>query len=346
MKAKTIWIDLDNSPHIPFFNPIIKELQSRGYKVVITVRDYAQTIGLADYFKLDYTPLGKHYGKSSIRKILGLVVRSLQMIPFAFRERPDLAFSHGSRSQILFSNMVGLCNVIAIDYEFVKFFPFIKSRLGIMPEVLPEEFGRKYFKSIATYQGIKEDAYVFNFDPDQSFLEKLNLDEKKVLITVRPPATSAHYHDSRSDRHFRVVMAHICKQENVCIIMLPRTKEQGEEIRNEFAHWFDQRKIIIPDRVLDGLNLIWYSDLVISAGGTMVREAAALKVPAFSIFGGKIGAVDHYLEKIGRLKVIREELDIQEIKLEKRERPDTPNCLDNKVMNTIVDHLETIVNND
>ena len=346
MKAKTIWIDLDNSPHIPFFYPIIKELQSRGYKVVITVRDYAQAIGLADLMKLDYLPLGKHYGKNVVLKGLGLVIRAFQILPFYLKHKPEISVSHGSRSQILFSSFVGLNNVIAIDYEFVKFFPFIKSSLGIMPEVLPEEFGRKYFKSIATYQGIKEDAYVFNFNPDQRFLEKSNLDEKKVLITVRPPATSAHYHDSRSDRHFRMAMSHICKNENVCIIMLPRTKEQGEEIRKEFAPWFDQRKIIIPDQVLDGLNLIWYSDLVISAGGTMIREAAALKVPAFSIFGGQIGAVDRYLEETGLLKVIRREPDIQEIQLNKRERPEAPNSLDNKVLDTIVNHLETLMNHD
>jgi len=134
MKAKTIWVDLDNSPHIPFFNPIIKELQKRGHKVVITVRDYAQTIGLADLMKLDYRPLGRHYGKNVFLKGLGLVVRAIQMFPFYIKYRPDISLSHGSRSQILFSSFVGLDNVIAIDYEFVKFFPFIKSRLGIMPE--------------------------------------------------------------------------------------------------------------------------------------------------------------------------------------------------------------------
>ncbi len=343
MKPKVIWIDLDNSPHILFFDPIIKELKNRGHKVVITVRDYAQAIGLADLYGLDYQPLGKHYGKNTLMKGLGLVIRSLQMIPVYIKNKPDVAFSHGSRSQLLFSRLVGLKNVIAIDYEFVKFFPILKSSLGIVPEVLPKEFGNKYFKTTATYPGIKEDVYASRFDVDPNFLQMIGVDPEHILVTVRPPATNAHYHNPKSDRHFKKTIAYLCEHPDIKILMLPRTEDQKKEIAEEYSQWFQQQKIFYPDQVLNGLNLVWHSDLVISGGGTMIREATALGVPAYSIFGGQTGAVDEFLETSGQLKLIRTDADIDEIKVEKRLRPARPGDQENGVLNIIVNHVEKLI---
>lgn len=344
MKVKTIWIDLDNSPHILFFDPIIKELERRGHHVVITVRDYAQAIGLANLFKLNYQPLGKHYGKNSLMKVIGLVIRAFQMLPVYFKHKPDVAFSHGSRSQLLFSRLIGLSNIIAIDYEFVKFFPLLKSSLGIVPEVLPEQFGKKYFKKTVTYPGIKEDVYVSRFDVDPDFLHKINVSSDSILVTVRPPATSAHYHNPKSDEHFKKTMLYLCQTDNIKVLLLPRTKDQAQSIREEYAQYFEEQKMFIPDQVLNGLNLVWYSDLVISGGGTMIREATALGVPAYSIFGGQTGAVDRFLEESGRLKLIREESDIHDITVEKRIKPHSPSEKDTGAMNIIVDHVENLIN--
>jgi predicted glycosyltransferase len=143
---------------------------------------------------------------------------------------------------------------------------------------------------------------------------------------------------------FAAAMKLMLSHDMVRMILLPRTKEQGVQIMEQYAQWFKLNRIFIPDKVLDGLNLIWFSDLVISAGGTMIREAAALNVPAVSIFGGHIGAVDRYLEESGRLALIREQFDLQQIKVGKRARPETPKFLDNGVMQTIVDHLEMQMN--
>ena len=320
-KTKKIWIDLDNSPHIPFFNPIIQELQKKNYEVLITVRDYAQAIGLADYFQFDYRPLGKHFGKNKLLKTLGVLFRAMQMLPVFIRERPDLALSHGSRSQFLFASLAGMKCVVATDYEHSAEFPLLVPTLGIVPEVMPESFTKKYFKKVARFPGIKEDVYKQNLQPDPSILSYLNIHENHIVVSVRPPATAAHYHTELSDRLFQMTMEHVLANEHTKLIILPRTTEQQADIEKKYRKYLGSGKIIIPGKVLDGLNLVWHSDLVISGGGTMIRESAALGVPAYSIFGGKIGAVDHYLETSGRLFLIRSEEDIQhKVMLKKSEK--------------------------
>ena len=98
--GKTIWIDLDNSPHVPLFKPIIRELKKRGHDVVITARDCFQVCGMADLMGVEYAKVGRHYGKHLVLKGAGLIIRSLQLAPAVRKKKPDIAVSHGSRSQV------------------------------------------------------------------------------------------------------------------------------------------------------------------------------------------------------------------------------------------------------
>lgn len=303
-RGRTIWIDLDNSPHVLFFSPIIRELEKRGCRVVVTARDYAQVIGLADMFRLDYTRIGRHYGRNKALKVLGLVVRSLQMLPVLLKEKPDLALSHGSRSQILIARLFGLPTVHVFDYEHTRWLPFARPTLAIVPEIVPDSAARKAARHVAHYPGIKEDVYCGDFTPDPGILGILGIDGKEILATIRPPATAAHYHTSKSDILFEEVVRYLTGVKNVRLVMVPRTKDQEAAVRRTWAAHVGSGRIIVPDRVVNGLNLVWHSDMVISAGGTMIREAAALGVPAYSIFGGEIGAVDRYLAETGRLTLI------------------------------------------
>ena len=109
----------------------------------------------------------------------------------------------------------------------------------------------------------------------------------------------------------------------------------------------EEGKIIIPEKVVDGLNLIWNSDLVISGGGTMNREAAALGVPVYSIFRGKIGAVDRYLSENGRLTLIKNIEDIRtKITLVKREQQLAPKQKNNSALKSIVDGVISVIEDD
>lgn len=345
MLMKKIWIDLDNSPHVVFFNPIIKELKSRGIKVVVTSRNYAQVTKLADLFGIEHKKIGMHYGKNKLLKLIGLVIRSLQMIPFYIKEKPNIVLSHGSRSMHLVATLFRVPIVFSTDYEHATHLPFIKFKIMIIPEVLPLELVKDFTKEVRRYPGIKEDVYVPNFVPDKHALDFLNLNDDDIIISMRPPATAAHYHTEKSDEMFNAVIKHLVTSPNIKLIIVSRTEEQKQFITEKWNEHIISGKIILPGKVINGLDLIWHSDLAISGGGTMIREAAALGVPAYSIFGGKKGAVDRYLEESGRLKMITEADKITtDIKITKREKAGTTSHGSKDTLNAIVDEVIKIVN--
>jgi predicted glycosyltransferase len=310
---KKIWIDLDNSPHVPFFVPIVQELQTRGYSVFLTARDCFQVCGLADKFELDYTRVGKHYGANRLMKVIGTLWRSLQLLPIVLGERPNGSMSHGSRPLVLLSALLGIPTALLFDYEHAKALPFVKPTFGVAPEVIHASGIAKRFKQgLRSYHGLKEDVYVSSFKPDPSILWELDLTDSDIVATIRPPASEAHYHNPDADRLFLEVVEFLGSTPDVRMIILPRNeKTQRELVYQTWPKWCAERRIIIPDRVVDGLNLVWHSDLVISGGGTMNREAAALGVPVYSIFRGKLGAVDRYLAQHHRLILIESVEDVR-----------------------------------
>jgi uncharacterized protein len=296
---------LDNTPHVPFIIPIIRELERHGYQIVLTARDAFQVCELAEEKGLKFVKIGRHYGRNMLIKAFGLFWRAAQLLPFFLRERPSFALSHGSRSQVFLCNILGIPSIVMMDYEHSRTITAVHPKWEIVPEALYTEKLHAAKARVKHYRGIKEDVYVPDFKPDQAFLEGLNLDKSDFIITVRPPANEAHYRNPESEQLLVELMARICQTENVKVVMLPRNPSQGKALRTLHNEWFVNEKTIIPNRVVDGLNLLWFSDLVVSGGGTMNREASALGVPVYSIFRGPMGAVDRMLEKEGRLVMIR-----------------------------------------
>jgi uncharacterized protein len=339
-----IWIDLDNTPHVPFFEPIIEELRHRGYPVVLTARDAFQVCDLADQKGFVYTRVGRHYGKNRFRKVLGLFYRAAQLAPVALREEPLLGLSHGSRSQIILCNALRIPTVLIMDYEFAKTPPLMRPTWELVPQVIPEDALVCPPDHVRKYPGIKEDVYAWKFKPDPSFLRQINLKPSDLIVTVRPPATEAHYHNPESETLFISFMDRACRVPEARVILLPRNQKQADLIRQRWPAWFAKDKTRIPQTALDGLNLIWHSDFVVSGGGTMNREAAALGVPVYSIFRGHIGAVDHQLVRDKRLVLIQSPEDVQSrILFQKREITNARKSNSRQTLLQIVETIEEIV---
>ncbi len=341
--SKKIWIDLDNSPHVPFFAPIIEELQKRSYSLLVTARNCFQVPELADLLGLKYKLIGHHYGKNTGLKLFGLGVRAVQMLPTVLREKPMLAVSHGSRSQLLLSSLLRIPSIVIGDYEFATLAVGVSPNWLIRPEVIPTNGGSSTRSRLLKYPGIKEDIYASRFEPDPRILSDLGLEDGRVIVTVRPPATEAHYHVPDSERMFEEVLNFLGDRSDVKMVVLPRNKRQGATIYERWPALFSSGKVVIPDHVVDGLNLLWYSDLVISGGGTMNREATALGIPVYSIFRGKIGAVDQYLANEGRMVLLKDVSEIRtKLALDKRVRPARPEIENKAALQTIVNHISLI----
>lgn len=353
-----IWIDLDNTPHVPFFEPILEELQARNYPVLVTARDAFQVCELADKKGLRYTRIGRHSGKNRLLKAAGLANRALQLAPVVRREKPALAVSHGARSQLLLGNLLRIPTLLLEDYEYCQFPPMMRPTWLMAPTVIPDaaligaisrcagwepwrclcRYGR-----IRKYPGIKESVYAWKLVPDPGALKPLGFHGSDLLVTARPPATEAHYHNPESERLFEAFMNRACQTPQVKIVLLPRNKKQADQLRHQWPQWFEGGKTVIPTAALDGLNLIWHSDLVVSGGGTMNREAAALEVPVYSIFRGTIGAVDHHLQAEGRLVLIESIEDVRKrINLAKRARKPLAEVTSKRTLEKIVDTIEEL----
>ena len=336
--GKTIWIDLDNTPHIPFFNPIIREIEKRGGRILLTARDCAQTCGMADLFSLNYQRIGRHYGKNKILKVAGTIYRSMQLIQAVRKNKIDLAVSHGSRAQALASKILKIPNIVIGDYEHAKL--LVKPSWIMVPELISPSGLSVSIDRIIRYPGIKEDVYVPDFQPDQVLRKSLSVGQDEILVTIRPPAVQAHYHNPESETLFTASVERLGLMDQIRMVILPRYEDQEGEIRKTWPDFMRSGKIIIPKKVLNGLNLLWFSDLVISGGGTMNREAAALGVPVYSIFRGKLGDVDRYLAKEGRLVLLESVEDVQNmLKIEKRVIPEAMPPTSRTTLNAVVEGI-------
>ncbi len=341
---KRIWIDLDNSPHVPFFVPIIEELEKQGYSTFVTARDACQVVELLDLHHVSCKKVGRHYGKLKIMKVFGGVYRALQLIRVAMKEDLALAVSHGARSQLIAAAVLRIPSVLILDYEYAKYLKATNPTWTMMPELIYREGNSQHNERALKYPGLKEDVYVPRFCPDPGIRSRLGVSDQEVMVTVRPPASEAHYHNPKSDDLFHAVIDILGQKPEVRMVLLPRYEPQAVSIRNVWPELIKSGKVVILDHVVNGLNLLWYSDLVISGGGTMNREAAALGVPVYSIFRGKIGAVDHYLARTGRLVLLESTEDIlRRVNLSRRERPATPRTDDHRTLDTIVENIVSIV---
>jgi uncharacterized protein len=317
---KKIWIDLDNSPHVPFFLPIMEELNRRGYQVLLTARDSYQVCELLRLYKLPCKVIGGHWGRNRLLKMLGTCLRALRLLPFVARARPDLAVSHGSRAQALACFLSGVPTLTMYDYEFTSGMPFVRSLWLGTPEYLPDAADYMARSRMFKYPGLKEDVYVPRFRPDSTLREQLGISSTDLMILVRPPATEAHYHNPEAEILFEAAMKRFMEHANARVVLLPRNGRQSADLQSAWKKWIANGKVLIPQHAIDGLNLIWASDLVVSGGGTMNREAAALGIPVYSIFRGTIGAVDRYLASQNRLVLIQTVDDVQS-KIVLRHRP-------------------------
>jgi predicted glycosyltransferase len=342
---RKIWIDLDNSPHIPFFIPIIEELEKRGYSVLITARDCFQVLDLARLHGLRHKVIGRHYGKSKLLKVAGLCVRTLQLIPTVLKERPQMAISHGSRAQLVACWLLRIPSIVIMDYEFAQGLEVIHPRWVMCPEVVARSATHpRHRGGLLTYPGIKEDVYVPRFTPNPDILRELGLDPDDIVVTIRPPATEAHYHNPEAEVLLDAVFDMLARMPDAKVILVPRNLKQEEALRRAWPELFASGKVRVPGAVVDGLNLIWHSDLVISGGGTMNREAAALGVPVYSIFRGPIGAVDRYLASTGRLVLLESAEEVRsKINVRRRARGHAPASDRGDTLKSIVESVVGIM---
>lgn len=322
-----IWIDLDNSPHVHFFAPIIREIEREGNHVLVTVRAFGQVEELSRHYGLQYTVIGQHKTpRNFLTRVSATLGRAIKLAAFALRNRPTAAVSHGSRAQALAAWVLRIPCMTIFDYEFVssELFSKVAARI-LVPQSIPAERLTAQgidLRKVVQYPGFKEEVYIYDVPLSRAVLDELQLDPARLIVTVRPPATWAHYHNPHSDVLFRALIERLRREPTAQVIVLPRTLAQGENLALEYGISGEPFRILI--HAVDGLSLMRYSDAVFSGGGTMIREAALLGAPSYSIFAGETGAADTALVAAGKLTILREVAEIQSLTLSRRQHPASP----------------------
>jgi uncharacterized protein len=306
-----VWVDLTNSPHVLVMRPVIRALEQRGAEVLVTARDFAQTLGLAERHGLHAEPIGRHRGGRLAAKGVGLLSRSFALARWARGRGIDMALGHGSNDVTVAARLLGIPSATAFDYEWAKVQHNVNCRLVraiVVPDAIPLSRLTQYGATEATYRpypGLKEEYYLADFEPDPAVLGELGLDTARPLAVVRTPPSVSLYHRFENPL-FGQVLERLRSEAQV--VVLPRTPEQRAELAAAGG-------FVVPERAVDAQSLVAYADAVVSAGGTMNREAVALGTPVWTTFEGRLGAVDERLIGEGRLKRLERADDLV---LEKR----------------------------
>jgi predicted glycosyltransferase len=315
-----IWIDMTAPAHPIVFRPIIARLRAAGHEVEVTARDYAQTLPLLDRLGIPYTSIGRHGGASQARKAAALASRSPRMIAWARGRGFDLAVAHGSNDLPLASAALRVPEVNMFDYEWATKQHQIGCRIAhivMTPDTIPSERLRRYGvgpRKLRQYEGLKEEYYLSDFEPDRQVPVRLGVDPQRVLVVLRPPPDVSLYH-RKANKLFPSLLDALGHRGDVHAVVIPRTEEQRTTAR---ALRFPS--LIVPDGAVDAQSLIALADLVVSAGGTMNREAVALGTPVFTTFGGRLGGVDEALIREGRLRPLT---DARAMEISRRATPAT-----------------------
>jgi uncharacterized protein len=304
-----VWVDLTNSPHVLVMRPVIELLTARGHRVEVTARDFAQTLELCRRFGIAHTEVGHHRGGRMAAKALGLASRSTALARWARGRDFDVALGHGSNDITVAAKLLRIPSATTFDYEWATIQHTVNCRLAravVVPELIPPERLDRYGarRKLQPYAGLKEEYYLSDFEPSDDVLGELGLDPARPIAVIRTPPAVSLYHRFENDTFGAVLQ----KLRGEQAVVLPRTPDQRAELARAGGY-------IVPEHAIDAQSLIAHADLVVSAGGTMNREAVALNTPVFTVFEGRLGAVDEHLIATGRLRRLT---DPAEVRLEKR----------------------------
>jgi predicted glycosyltransferase len=315
-----VWVDLTNPAHVVVLRPLVDLLEADGHEVILTARPLSHTTELLDDWGHPYTAIGQHGGAGRLGKALAAASRVAQVFGFARGKNFDYGLAHGSTDLPPVGRLIGIPNTTMFDYEWARLQHEVNCRLAtrvLVPDAIPAErlaqYGARPPKLIQ-YPGLKEEYYLADFEPDPGVLAELGLDAGRVIAVVRTAPSYALYLGGSENELVPRVLRRLL-DEGAQVVVLARTDEQRSALREV------DPALVVPERAVDSRSLAGLADLVVSAGGTMIREAAVLGTPVWSIFEGRRGAVDDQLEREGRVRFLRDPAELVVAKaLPKRQR--------------------------
>lgn len=291
-----IWVDIINPSHALFFNVVLKDLRDESFQV--TIRERAETVELTKMLGIHGRVIGSDH-RNGVKKSLGMVGRTLAL--WTSVEDFDCALSFENGMSVLVSKMKGGRSILLCDND-LKFFQK-KSVLQYMETgvkdladtvIIPQACYGAFSAHMSgnglyAYGGYKEDVYIADFTPDPRFKEKLPFED---YVVIRPEALASFY--VLENRTIVPDLVRMFRQNGVNVVYLPRDKGDADYAAGLDAY--------IPDRALNGLDLCYHAEAVLTGSGTMAREAACMGKTSVSFFPGDgLLSVDRELIDDGKM---------------------------------------------
>jgi predicted glycosyltransferase len=300
-----VWVDLTNTAHVVVLRPLVERLEAAGHEVVLTARPLSHTLDLLEDWGHPYTALGFHGGASRFGKARAALRRVPAMLAFGRAHGPfDYALAHGSTDLPPACRVLRVANTTMFDYEWAATQHHVNCRLAtrvLIPEAIPPERMARYGArppKLVQYPGLKEDYVLDGLVPDEGVLAALGVDRAKLLVVVRTAPSYALYLGGAEAALLPRLLERLAARDDVATVVLPRNAQQADAVRALGGG------LVVPPRAVDARSLVAFADVVVSAGGSMNREAAAIGTPVWTVFEGPLGGVDEMLVRDGRLRVL------------------------------------------
>jgi predicted glycosyltransferase len=310
-----VWVDVTNTAHVFVLRPLVELLERDGHEVEMTARPLSQTIEALEQWGHPHAVLGAYGGAGKLGKARAALDRVARLVRFGRGRRFDCALAHGSTDLPLACRVLRVPNTTMFDYEWASLQHHVICRAAsrvLVPDAIPAARLARYGARpprLVRYPGLKEEYYLAGFRADPGVLEELGLDPRRVLCVVRTPPSYALYLAGAENRLLSEVLSRLSADRGTHTVVLTRTPEQADAVEA-----LGLARVVVPRRTVDGRSLVALADVVVSGGGTMNREAAALGTPVWSIFEGRLGAVDEMLARHGRLSLLRDPDEVELVK--------------------------------
>jgi predicted glycosyltransferase len=307
-----IWVDLTNTAHVLVLRPLVEQLERQGHEVTLTARPLSHTRELLEDWGHPHTVIGTYGGSGRVGKGRAAVGRIARLWRFARGRDFDLAFAHGSTDLPPVCRLLRIPNTTMFDYEWASLQHHVNCRLAsrvLVPDAIPADRLARYGArppKLVQYPGLKEEYYLADFEPDRAALEDLQIEDSGILCVVRTAPSYALYLRGAENELLPRLLRTLSANDETRTVVLARTDEQRRAIAE-----LGLDRVTVPQRAVDGRSLVAFADLLVSAGGTMNREAAVLGTPVWSIFEGRLGAIDEQLAREGRLRFLRDPVELE-----------------------------------
>ncbi len=335
-----IWVDMASPPQILFFSAVIPQLRARGHDVVATAYGFTHCEDLLKQHNVDATVVGRRYegGHNEQLRRIGWENRRRVLYQFISKFQLDLAASYGSSTQASVAARRSIPLFTGTDYEYVNLYSMRYARRVMIPDAVPKT---KFIEAglspglIRQYPGQKEHVYLCQYQIVENLRSTFGISEDEFVVVFRPEANFAHYLDEHATGFPEKILAALLARPNVRILLMPRTKLQKDRLQRKFGY---HNNLQILDGVYCGPSLVSDSDLLVSGGGSMIREATALGAQAASCFEGQFGALDQDLVRQGKLVRIQTLADLEKLVF-KRRKVNTTRMVDTSTRDLIVDGI-------